>query len=414
MVLERFIADKLYRQREKRQGGTRPAALIATIGVSLGMFVMILTIAVTQGFRTQITRKVTGFTRDIVVCSYFQTEGTDSQPVVCLPETLDRLASKEYISHAQRYVEKSGILRTDSSFQGFVLKGVGPEYDTSYMIGQMVEGSFPVLSDTASSGGILLSVTLADLLDLKVGDKVDACFMDERIRVRRLEVTGLYQTNFSDYDKIYAVTDIYTLQRLNGWNSSQVTGVEVDAVDEATIYESYLDCRDVFENIYEQTGESFLIRTTRQINAGLFAWLDVLNINVVIILLLMLGIAGFTIISGLLIMIFERTGTIGLLKALGASDTGIRKIFLLIASKVVLKGMLIGNAAGIGFCIAQQKLHMIPLDPETYYLDSVPCQLGIVWLVLLNIFTFAASVLMLAGPSAVISRISPAKSIRFE
>lgn len=412
----KFIADRLCSGSNAGRGGTRPAIVIATVGVAMGLTVMILSLAITKGFRNQVRDKVTGFTQDVQLVNYSSGMGDFEQPVSCTPAVLEKLTDKEHISGARRYVEKAGILRTDSAFNGFILKGVGQEYDSNFLAGCLVEGSLPVFSDTASSGMLLLSGKLADRLGLSTGDRVDAYFMQDRIRVRRMTVSGIYRTNFSEYDKVYAFSDIHTLQQLNGWEPYQVTGVEMKAAgnDSENLYSAYQEARDVFDEVAGTTGEQYLIRTTEQINAGLFAWLDVLNVNVGIILLLMLGISGFTMISGLLIIIFERTSTIGLLKAMGSSDMTIRRIFLIIAARIVGRGMLIGDAIGIGVCFIQQRFHLIPLDSENYYLDSVPCELGLWWLLLLNVVMFVLSVLMLVGPSAVISRIEPSRSIRFD
>lgn len=413
-VVSKFIAGRLYRRGDGARGATRPAVIIATVGVSLGLFVMILSMAVTRGFRNQVSEKVRGFMQDIQVVNCDYSPEFEEYPVSCPAESFDMLLEGNRIRHAQRYVEKAGVLRTDSSFQGFMLKGVGQEYDFSFLESYLLEGEIPACSDSVASGGVLLSKTLADRLELSVGDKVDACFMQERIRLRRFTVSGIYQTNFPDYDKVYAITDIHTLQQINGWNAEQSSGIELTVADGISLYDAYMDARSVFDEITMRTNEPYMIRTTEQINSGLFAWLDILNVNVVIILLLMMGIAGFTIISGLLIIILERTSMIGMLKAMGAGNGLIRRIFLMLSARIVLKGMVIGDVLGIGLCLLQQRYHIIPLNPENYYLDSVPCELGTGWLLLLNIAVFVLSVLMLTGPSAVISRIAPSRSIRFE
>lgn len=415
-VFEKFIAGRLYASGDRTKGGTRPAVIIAMTGVAMGLAVMILTLAITRGFRHQVSEKVTGFSQDIRVINYDVSMGEEELPVSCMQWMLDSLNASGNITHAQRFAAKAGLLRTDSTFQGFLLKGVGQEFDFSFMESCLLEGTVPECTDTAASGRILISKKMADILEVSVGDRVDACFMQEHIRARKFEVSGIYQTNFSEYDRLYAITDIYTLQKLNGWEPYQVTGVEVRAAnnDEDPLYDAYLAARNVFNAAADQFGERYLIQTTQQLNAGLFAWLDVLNVNVGMILLLMMGIAGFTIISGLLIIIFERTSTIGILKAMGASDSSIRKTFLILASRIVLRGMLLGNVIGVALCLIQQKFRLVPLDPENYYLDSVPCELQLWWLVLLNIVTFVLSVLMLVGPSSAISRVKPSKSIRFE
>lgn len=413
-MLERFIARRLYRRDDGVRGGTRPAVAIATAGVALGLVVMIVSVAITRGFRDEIRGKVTGFTQHIQVANYGSMLGTEELPVTCSEELLSEISSIDNISHVQSYIEKAGILRTDSAFQGFVLKGVGPEYDFSLFEESLVEGSLPSYPDSSASNQLLLSATLADRLEVSVGDRINVYFMQDRIRVRRLVLSGIYRTNFSDYDGVYGLTDIRILRSLNGWSDEQSAGLEIAVADENSLYDTYLALRGVMDGATERSGEEYIIRTTEQMNAGLFAWLDVLNVNVWVILVLMLGIAGFTMISGLLIIIFERTATIGILKSLGASDISVRKIFLYLAAWIVGRGMIIGDIVGISLCVIQHRFRLIPLNPADYYIDSVPCELGIGWLLLLNAAMFVLSILMLVGPSAVIARISPSKSVRFE
>lgn len=412
--MEKFIAGRLYSNDDGVRGGTRPAIIIATAGIALGLMVMICTVSVTRGFRQQVRGKVYGLAQHIQVSNYNSGVGGDVLPVTCTERTLSQFLDSSMVGHVQRYVEKAGILRTDSAFQGFVLKGVGPEYDFSFLSDCIVQGSIPDWTDSLSSNALLLSKTLADRMGYSVGDAVDVYFIQERIRMRRLTLAGLYQTNFAVFDEMYGIAGIGVLQRLQGWGTSESTGLEIAVTDVDRLYEGYLQVRSILTGLSEDTGEQYLVQTTEQLNAGLFAWLDILDVNVWVILVLMLGIAGFTMISGLLIIIFERVRTIGLLKAMGASDRTIRKIFLHLSARIVVKGMLIGNVAGITLCLMQMNFNLIPLDPSNYYLSSVPVELGLWWLLLLNVGMFVLSMLMLVGPSAVISRISPSRSIRFE
>lgn len=412
--MERFIAKKLYGSDEGVRGGSRPAIIIATTGIALGLAVMIITLAVTRGFKEQIREKIIGFTQHIQVTNYKASMGSDEQPVTCSGEMFAELESAPEVIHVQRFIQKPGIVRTDSSFQGFLLKGVGGEYDYSFLNQYLIDGYIPNMKDSLSSGWLLLSKTLTEKLELKIGDRVDVYFMQKSVRARKMTLTGVYQTNFSGYDMLYGITDINTLQRLNGWDSIQATGLEIRLSDESMLDAGYLSTREIMDSYEDKNDETYLIETMNELNGGLFAWLDILNVNVWAILILMLGIAGFTMISGLLIIIFERTRTIGVLKALGANDKTIRKIFLILAARIIGKGMLIGDAIGILICFIQQQFHILPLDPVNYYLDCVPMELRLGWLLILNIAMFLISMLMLIGPSAIISKINPSESIRFE
>lgn len=412
--MEKFLARRLYGRDEGVKGGSRPAIIIATAGIAVGLAVMILTLAVTRGFKSQIRDKVIGFSQHITVTNYYVGIGAVEDPVTCTDSTMNALLDKEIITRVQPYINKPCIIRTDEAFHGFMLKGIGDDYDRTFLNHYMKEGGFPEPGDSLGNNWIVLSRTIARMLGLEVGSKVDVYFMQSQVRIRRLTVTGIYETGFIEYDRMFGVTGMQMLQRLNDWEPYEYSGLEIGLTDVRRVDEGYGVVRDVFNEQEKKTGEDYFVQTLYDTHSGLFAWLDVLDLNVWIILALMLGIAGFTMISGLLIIIFERTATIGTLKSLGASDKMVRKVFMRLASYIILKGMLIGNVVGLVICLAQQWFHIIPLDPVNYYLDSVPMQVGLGWLIILNVVMFILSMLMMLIPSAVISRIVPSKSIRFE
>ncbi|HZK03111.1 MAG TPA: FtsX-like permease family protein [Bacteroidaceae bacterium] len=411
---ERFIARRIYKGGDATKGGTQAAVIIATVGIAVGLVVMIVTIAVTQGFKHQIREKVIGFTSHIRITNSKTSFGVNEMPITTSQEIFSELECCRHVEYVQRYIDKPGIIRTDSDFKGFLLRGVGQEYDLSFIKSYLIEGEIPLFSDTLTSNDLLLSKVLADKMCLKVGDKVDIYFIQNSVRARRMTLRGIYQTNFYEYDNTYGITDIYTLQRLNGWNRNQAYGVEIYLKNSKELDSAYSEIRHIMKRHSDVMGESYLTRTMEQINAGIFAWLDVLNVNVWVILLLMMGIAGFTIISGLLIIIFERTSMIGVLKALGSNNTSIRKIFLNLSTYIIVRGMIIGNIFGIGLCLVQSYFGVFKLNPQNYYLDSVPVELNLTILIILNVVMFILSLLMLLGPSAVIGRIYPSQSIRFE
>lgn len=411
--MDRFIARRLYGQDEGVKGGSRPAIIIATAGIALGLAVMIVTLAVTRGFKQQIRDKVVGFSQHMQITNYRLGSNPVEDPVTCPDSVVMRILSSDLVSRVQPYVSNPCIVRTDSAFFGFMLKGVGQDYDRSFLEQYMLCGGFPQPQDSVPNW-ILLSATIASKLGLDVGGKADVYFMQDQVRMRRLTVTGIFQTNFSEYDQSFGITDLDILQRLNGWEKDEYSGVEIRLVSTDAMDQAYAHVRDVMDIWGKESDEQYLLQTMDDINAGLFAWLDVLDMNVWIILALMMGIAGFTMISGLLIIIFERTATIGILKAMGASDSMVRRVFLRLASYIILKGMAIGNIAGVLICVLQQWLHIVPLDPANYYLDSVPMSLEIGWWCILNVVMFCLSLLMMLIPSSVISKILPSRSIRFE
>lgn len=412
--MEKFLARRLYGRDEGVKGGSRPAIIIATAGIAVGLAVMIITLAVTRGFKGQIRDKVMGFSQHITVTNYFVGMGTIEDPVTCTDSTMNALLAQDLIERVQPYVNKPCILRTQEAFHGFMLKGINADYDRSFLNGHMVKGGFPDAQDSIGNNWIILSRDIADMLGLDVGSRADVFFMQSQVRIRRLTVAGIYETGFVEYDRMFGITELQTLQRLNDWEPYEYSGLEIRLTDYHKIDEGYGQVRDVINSLEKQSKEEYLVQTLYDTHSGLFAWLDVLDLNVWIILALMLGIAGFTMISGLLIIIFERTATIGTLKSMGASNKAVRGVFMRLASYIIIKGMLIGDIAGTVICLLQQWFHIVPLDPANYYLDSVPMQMGLGWLVILNIVMFILSMLMMLIPSAVISRIIPSKSIRFE
>lgn len=412
--MERFLARRLYGRDEGVKGGSRPAIIIATTGIAVGLAVMIITMAVTRGFKSEIREKVMGFSQHITVTNSHVGMGTVEEPVTCTDSVFNALLSKSLIDHVQLYVNKPCIIRTQEAFHGFMLKGVDSLYDRTFLDRNMKKGGFPQPQDSVGNNWIVLSRSVADMLGLDVGSKADVYFMQNQVRMRRLTVTGVYETGFLEYDRMFGLSELRILQRLNDWESYEYSGLEISINDIDRINYGYGQVREVVTELEKKNRENYLVQTLYDTHSGLFAWLDVLDLNVWIILALMMGIAGFTMISGLLIIIFERTATIGTLKSMGASNMVVRGVFMRLASYIILKGMVIGNVVGIVICLAQQWLHIMPLDPANYYLDCVPMQIGIGWLLILNTVMFVLSMLMMLVPSAVISRIVPSKSIRFE
>lgn len=306
------------------------------------------------------------------------------------------------------------MIKTEDAFQGMVLKGVGPEFDPHFIKEYLVEGEIPVFSDSVSSNQVLISKALATKMKLKLGDKIYTYYIQEDIRARRLTIAGIYQTNFSEYDNLFLLTDLNLVNRLNGWQPEQVTGVELQVKDYDKLEDITYEIATGIDNQMDKLGGVYYVRNIEQLNPQIFAWLDLLDLNVWVILFLMIGVAGFTMISGLLIIIIERTNMIGILKALGANNFTIRRTFLWFAVFLIGKGMFWGNAIGLAFCIFQSQFGLFKLDPETYYVDTVPVSFNVLLFVLINLGTLFASVLMLIGPSFLITKINPASSMRYE
>ena len=410
-----FVARRIYRSKEGEKEVSKPAILIATWGIAIGLAVMIVAVAVVVGFKHEVRDKVVGLGSDITITHFDALKSYETIPVMMGDSLMNDLQATEGVKHVQRYSTKPGMIMTDDNFLGMVLKGVAQEYDWTFLRKHLLEGEIPVFSDSASTNRTLISRTIANKLNIHTGDKLYTYYIEgENVRARRLEVAGIYQTNFSLYDDLFLLTDLYTVNRLNNWKGDRVTGVELEVVDYDRLEAVKENIREKVDLQVNRYGNTYYTQTVEENNPQIFAWLDLLDMNVWVILILMTGVAGFTMISGLLIIILERTNMIGILKAVGADNLAIRKIFLSFSVFLIGRGMLWGNLIGLAFVVVQSQFRLFKLDPATYYVDSVPVEFNVWWWVLLNVCTLLVSVLMLVGPSYLITRIHPAKSIRFE
>ncbi|MBP5715144.1 MAG: ABC transporter permease [Prevotella sp.] len=414
MNLPFFIAKRIYSDQGDKRKVSRPAIRIATLGVGIGLAVMIVTVAVVLGFQHTIRDKVVGFGSHIQVQNILTFNSTDRYPVCFNDSMMQVLKGLKGVRHVERYAFTQGILKTDEDFLGVLFKGVGPEYDMTFLKQHLVEGEIPLFSDTTSTNKLLLSRMIADKLRLKVGDKVYAYFIDESVRTRRYTISGIYQTNMTRFDEALCITDLYAAVKINDWEPDQVTGAEllVDDFEQLQVTED-----EVIEKVNRSSdpyGQTLSSQTIYEAYPQVFTWLELLDINVWIILALMVCVAGFTMISGLLIIILERTQMIGVLKAIGARNKTIRHTFLWFAAFIIGQGLLLGNILGIGIVLLQRATGLITLDPQTYYVSEVPMEINIPLFVLLNIATLLISIFVLIAPSFLISHIHPAKSMRYE
>ena len=410
-----FIAKRLYSDQGDKRKVSRPAIHIATAGVAIGLAVMIVSVCVVLGFKHTIRDKVIGFGSHIQVADFLTLQQMEQYPVVMNDSMVGVLKKIPGVKHVQRFAIKEGILKTDSDFLGVAFKGVGPDFDSTFLHQNMVEGSIPHFDDKASHNKILISQLMADKLRLKAGQRIFAYFIDRNgVRTRRFTISGIYQTNLKKYDEIMAYTDLYTTVKLNGWESDQASGAELTVNDFNKLEQTEDYVIDRVNRTVDHYGETYSSATIKEINPQIFQWLNLMDLNVWIILGLMLVVAGVTMISGLLIIILERTSMIGVMKALGARNKAIRHTFMWFAVFIIGKGMLLGNVIGIGVLALQYWTGLVKLDPQTYYVSTVPVEFNWLSIVALNVMTLLVSVFMLVAPSYLISHIHPAKSMRYE
>ena len=415
MNISFFIAKRIYSNKSDKRKVSRPAIHIATAGVAIGLAVMILTVSVVLGFKHTIRDKVIGFGSHIQVENFLTMQSSDPYPICIDDSVMKVIKGIEGVEHVERFTLTQGILKTDQDFLGMSFKGIGPEYDLSFIKSNLKSGSIPSFSDSANKGNLLISSATADKMNLKAGDKVFAYFIsDNGVKVRRFTVSGIFQTNMSQFDNALCFTDLYTARKLNNWDGELCTGAEISVGDLQQINAVSLRIADKVNRTSDHDGNIFTSQTIYETYPQIFSWLSLLDINVWIILALMICVAGFTMISGLLIIILERTQMIGVLKALGMKGSSVRHTFLWFAVFIIGKGMLIGDILAAAIILLQRQTGFISLDPATYYVSEAPTEINIQAFLLINAATLIISVLVLVGPSFLISHIHPAKSMRYE
>jgi lipoprotein-releasing system permease protein len=411
---EYFIARKISSGGVSGKKFAGPVLKVAVAGIVLGMAVMILSLAIGNGFKKEIREKITGFGAHIQVVNYDYNLSYEPNPIRHDEALPDEIRGIEGVKNVQRFATKPGMIKTDSDMQGVILKGIGSDYDVSFIESVIVEGSLPDFTDSTASPGILISESISRLLGIKLGQQIFVYFFQDQIRVRRFTVTGIYNTHLSDLDKYYAIADLRHIQRLNDWEDDQIAGYEIVIDDFDRVDERGMAVYDICSSYISGEGSLLRVQTIRHTQPQIFSWLDLLDMNIVVIIVLIVIIAGFNMISGLLILILERTNMIGILKALGMGDWPLRRIFIYLATRIAARGLLWGNIIGISIAVIQKKFGLIKLDPANYFLDTVPIMLSPTHLLLLNIGAVIAIFAMMIGPSYLAARISPVKAIQFD
>lgn len=410
-----FLARRIYADNDNHKKVSRPAVRIATIGVAVGLAVMIVSVCVVLGFKHAIRDKVVGFGSHIQVAEFSMLQQGADSPIEVDDSVMNVLRHIEGVKHVQRFAMKQGILKTDSDFLGVAFKGVGPEFDSTFIHQHLLEGVVPKFSDKSSGNKILVSKVMADKLKLTCGSRIFAYFIDDSgVRTRRFTIAGIYQTNLTQYDNVMCYTDLCTAVKLNGWQEDMASGAELQVSDFSKLDEVEDRVVRQVNRTSDSYGNTYSSKTIKELSPQIFSWLDLLDLNVWIILIIMMAVAAVTMISGLLIIILERTQMIGLLKALGARNAMVRHTFMWFAAFIIGRGLLWGNIIALGLVALQYFTGIVKLDPATYYVSSVPVEVNVLFVVLLNIGTLLISLFVLIGPSFLISHIHPAKTMTYE
>ena len=405
--------------RTKDGGGfSGPLSVIAVVSIALGVLVMVMAVCILRGFQGEIASKVVGFGSHLTVSNFASSPAYQEEPIVLDSTLVERIQRVPGVRHIQYFATKGGMVKTAEQIYGIMFRGLSADYDTTFFASNLVEGRLPVLSgasgfsgtsgETGTSPDVLVSSTIASRLRLKVGDKMRTYFWGgDTPRSRAFTVCGIYNTDLTEFDELYVVGDLRQVQRLNEWEANQVGGYEV-------LVDNFDRLDDIARNVERELPYDYSVQTIREANPALFAWLDLLNSNITLILVIMSLVCAVAIVSALLIMIFEKGRTIGLLKALGATNASVRRIFLIKASRLIAEGILIGDAVALALCVAQQQWQVVKLDAESYSMTHVPVDIDPMIFLLVSLGTLVACLLALLLPAAYISHITPAQAVKIE
>ncbi|MEO6903645.1 MAG: FtsX-like permease family protein [Bacteroidia bacterium] len=415
MNIERFVAKRIISGKNNDSQLSRPIVRISVIGIALGLTVMILTVCIVTGFQNEIRDKLIGFGSHIQITNYDNNISDEPQPISRIQPSIEALKNNRSINHIQVYATKSGIIKTKTDNEGVLLKGVGADYDWKFIAENLKEGTVFKPNNKGVSKSILISKYLANKLELKLNDKMVIYFLTKKVadtnvqyeqRVKTFYISGIYETGFEDIDKTLVLVDIAQIQKLNYWDEEQVGGFEISIKD-------YSKIDEIGAEVNDSIGQGLVAQTVKEINPTIFSWLQLQDMNAIIVITLMVLVAGINMISALLILILERTSMIGILKALGARNKIIQKIFLMNATYLIGKGLFWGNVIGLSIAFFQYHFGVFKLDQATYYVSVIPIEISWLQILLLNIGTLVCCLLMLIIPSFIVSKITPVKSIRF-
>lgn len=413
MSFEYYIAKRIQKGGATHTSAS-PAIRIAIIGMTIAMVVMILSVAIVIGFKSEVQRKVVGFGADIQVTQLTDNDSFEIPPISPTNGFIDSLKHQPEVQHVDRFITKPGLIKTESEFEGVVIKGIDPQYNLSFISQNLVKGSIPDYTNEENSTQVIISRKLSQKLQLDCGDSFLIYFLQDQVKVRKLHIEGVYETHFEDYDNLFIIGNLHLLQTLNEWSESQISGLEIMVKDFSKVEKTTEQMLYGYSDKSDQNGNPYYFRSIKERTPEIFIWLDVLDTNVWILIILMIAVSGFSMIAGVLIIILERVNMIGVLQSLGATNKSIRKIFIYITAHLIGKGMLWGNIIGIGICLLQQSTHLFKLNPEYYFIDAVPIELNLWMVLLINVGTFIVTLMMIIFPTKIITRIQPSQTMNYE
>lgn len=409
-----FVAKRLFAEGGSSGRASRLATGIATTGVAIGLAVMLVSVAIVLGFQKEVQDKVLGFGAHIKVLNYKSLSSQELSPIVIDDSLTSRIAAIPNVASVARFCTKPGMLKTDANFRGIAIQGIGQDYDRSFISSHLVKGEMPEFTDTVGSGKLVISQAMAREMQVDVGETIYAYFFEQTVRARKFTVAGIYRTNLTDFDKNFAYTDLYTIHRLLDWDSQQYAGAEIRLQDFDRLNETLHAVVNEVNHKQDAYGNYYSSLSIRMEHPQIFAWLKLLDMDIAVILILMICVSIFTSVSGLLIIILERTNFIGIMKALGARNRQIRYLFVNYALLIIVRGIVLGNVLAFALILLQKYTGIITLDPDVYYVEAMPVLVNWLWVACIDVGTLIISALAMIVPSFVVSHITPAKSIRFE
>ena len=375
---------------------------------------MLISVSIVQGFQREVQNKVLGFGAHIKVLNYKSIGQQEFSPIVIDDSITSLLSAIPNVASVARFCIKPGMLKTDANFRGIAIQGIGQDYDQSFISSHLIKGKIPEFTDSVNSGKLIISQAMAREMQVDVGETIYAYFFEQTVRARKFTVAGIYRTNLTDFDKNFAYTDLCTIHRLLGWDSQQYAGAELRLKDFEELNETWLDVVNEVNKKQDAYGEYYSSMSIKMEHPQIFAWLELLDMDIVVILILMICVSIFTAVSGLLIIILERTNFIGIMKALGAPGKQVRHIFVNYALLIIVRGIILGNLLAFPLIYLQKQFGLVTLDPEVYYVEAVPVLVNWWWVLAIDLGTLILCGLAMIVPSLVVSNITPAKSIRFE
>ena len=402
-----FIAKRLYNAKENNNNYTRPIIRIAILAITLSVMIMLLSVFILSGFKSEISKKVFGFGGHINISKFSYNQSFENDPIENTSELISNIYNLDYVKSIHPFATKAGIIKKEDEILGTILKGVDHDYSWSFFKENLIAGQVPKFDEFANSIEVLISENISRKMNLNIGDDILMYFIQNPTRVRKFKVSGVYKTDLTEFDEIMIIGDLKQIQKLNDWTKDKVGGYEV-LVNNIENLDSYV------KEIDETIDYNLKAISIKEKYPQIFDWLKLQDFNVLIILILMLIVGGINMITSLLIIILEKTRLIGILKAIGATNWSIRNVFIYNSLYIISYGLILGNVLALLFGLAQKRFNFIELDESIYFMNFVPIKIELFSLLMINLGTLLICYLILVVPSVIIAKISPAKSIKFD